>query len=220
VFRVPVRITRKGSAASVEPLEIKVDPEEITFTLEPLAERKVDVVPDIRGTPVYGFALVQSGIVPQNVLVRGARSRIQALTPLSTEEIDLTGHSTSFSTRVKVLAPNPLVRIVGDGVVDFHAIIQESVVSRTFDGLRMVGSGIPAHLTLHSTLPLGTATLQGSQLALDGVQAGQVKLIVDFSTVHRAGEYTLHSRAEAPPGLVILDWTPREVTVDLASSEH
>jgi YbbR-like protein len=218
VFRVPVRITRRGTAANVEPLEIKVEPAEVTFTLEPLAERKVTVIPDIRGSPTYGYQMVESSVAPPSVLVRGARSRVQALSSLSTEEIDLSGHSASFSQRAKVLAPNSLIRIVGDGLVDFHAIIQESVVSRGFDSVPLVGFGIPAHLGLRSALPLGTVTLQGTQLALDAVQAGQVKLIVDFSAVHRPGEYLLHPRPEAPPGFTVLDWTPREVAAELALS--
>jgi hypothetical protein len=218
VFRVPVRITRRGTAANVEPLEIKVEPAEVTFALEPLAERRVPVEPNLRGAPAYGYQVVQSSVAPESILVRGARSRVQALSSLSTEEVDLSGRTASFSLRVKVLAPSSLVRIVGDAAVDFHAIIQESVISRAISGVPILGSGIPAHLALRSALPLGTVTLQGTQLALDSVQAGQVKLVLDLSAIHRAGEYTLHPRPETPAGFAVLDWSPREVTVDLAAS--
>jgi len=220
VFRAPVRISLRGTAATVEPLEITVDPQELRFTLEQIAEKKVAVEPDIRGAPAYGFAVVQSGVTPQSVLVRGARSQVQAITSLSTEQIDLTGHAAGFSARVKVLAPNLLVRIVGDPSVDFHAIIQEAIAARRFDGVPVVGTGISTSLALRSTLPLGSVTLQGTQLALDGLQADQVKLLVDFSAVHRAGEYSLQPRPETPSGFAVLDWTPREVTVDVASSER
>ena len=40
VFRAPVRISRRGTAANVEPLEIKVEPQDVAFTLEPLAGAK------------------------------------------------------------------------------------------------------------------------------------------------------------------------------------
>jgi len=218
VFRSPVRISRRGTAANMEPLEIKVEPQEIAFTLEPLAERKVNVVPDLRGAPAYGYEMVQSNVAPSSVLVRGARSRVQALPSLSTEEIDLSGHSTSFSVRAKIIAPSSLIRIVGDASVDFHAIIQESVASRTFESVPIVGTDLPAHLVLRSALPLGTVSLQGTQLALDELQTDHVRLLVDFSAIHRAGQYTLHPRPEAPPGFSVLDWTPREVTADLAPS--
>jgi len=218
VFRAPVRITRHGTAANVEPLEIKVEPQEVTFTLDQVAERKVNVVPDLRGSPAYGYEMVQTSVTPPAVSVRGARSRVQTLSSLSTEEIDLSGRTAAFSARVKVLAPGPLVRIVGDASVDFHGTIQEAVGSRTFDSVPLTAVDIPSYLALHDALPLGTLSLQGSQLALDGVRSEQVKLLVDFSRTRKAGQYTLHPRPEAPPGFLVLDWTPREVTVDLAVS--
>ncbi len=218
VFRAPVRIARRGTAANVEPLEIKVEPQEVTFTLEPVADRRVSVVPDLRGSPAYGYEMVQTSVTPPTVSVRGARSRVQALTGLSTEEIDLSGRSATFSAHVKVLAPGSLVRIAGDPFVDFHATIQEAIGARTFDAVPLVGVAIPPHLALHEALPLGTVSLPGTQLALDGIKAGEVKLLVDFSATHRAGQYTLHPRPEAPSGFTVLDWSPREVTVNLASS--
>jgi YbbR domain-containing protein len=218
VFRAPVKITRRGTAANVEPLEIKVEPQEIAFTLEPLSERTVNVVPDLRGSPAYGYEMVQSGVSPQGVLVRGARSRVQALSSLSTEEIDLSGRTGSFTNRVKAVVPGSQIRIVGDSSVDFHATIQEAVAARTFAEVPLVGADMSPHLALHSPLPLGTVSLQGNQLSLDAVQGGQVRLIVDFSSLHKAGQYVLHPRPEAPSGFSILDWTPREVTVELVSS--
>ena len=80
VFRAQVKVTRKGTAASVEPLEVKVEPQEITFTLEPLVEKRVPVMPDLRGAPAYGYEMVQSSVSPPTAVVRGAKSRVQGIT--------------------------------------------------------------------------------------------------------------------------------------------
>ncbi|HTO22138.1 MAG TPA: CdaR family protein, partial [Spirochaetia bacterium] len=101
VYRAEVKVDRKGTAQGVEPLEVRVEPPTITFTVEPLMEKRVVVTPDIKGTPAYGYELVQSGIAPQNVVIRGAKSRVQSVSSLQTEEIDLTGRSSSFAARVK-----------------------------------------------------------------------------------------------------------------------
>ena len=127
VFRASVKVTRKGTAASVEPLEVKVEPHEITFTLEPLVEKRVPVMPDLRGAPAYGYEMVQTMVSPPTAVVRGAKSRVQGITALSTEEIDLTGRSASFTTKLKVGLPSQLVRIAGDPAVEFRATIQEAV---------------------------------------------------------------------------------------------
>ena len=49
VYRAEVKVNRKGTAQGVEPLEIRVDPQTITFTLEPLTEKRVGVTPDLQG---------------------------------------------------------------------------------------------------------------------------------------------------------------------------
>lgn len=220
VYRAQVRITRKGTAASVEPLEIKVEPQEIMFSLEPLAERRVSVVPDLRGAPAYGYELSQSSVTPLTVMIRGARSRVQAVTTLPTEEIDLTGRTDSFAARAKVVLPSSLLRVAGDASVDFRGTIREALSSRLFDGVPMEGTNLGAHLSLRAPLPLGTVQLQGPQLGLDSVRPDQVKLLLDLSGLRRAGEYTLRPRPEAPAGFLVLDWTPRNVTVELDPSSR
>lgn len=220
VYRAQVRITRKGTASNVEPLEIKTEPQEIAFTLEPVAERRVSVQPDLRGAPAYGYEISESSVAPPTVMVRGARSRVQALSSLPTEEIDLTGRADSFATRAKVLVPSPLLRIVGDASVDFHATVREAIAARIFDGVPMEGANLGAHLMLRSPLPLGTVQLQGPQLTLDAVRPDQVKLVLDFGTLRKVGEYTVHPRPGVPSGFLVLDWTPRDVTIELGPSDR
>jgi hypothetical protein len=43
-------------------------------------------------------------------------------------------------------------------------------------------------------------------------------MVLDLGAVRRAGAYTVPTRPSAVPGLMILDWSPREVTVDIVAS--
>jgi hypothetical protein len=218
VYRAEVKLSRKGTALNVEPLEIKADPQEITFTLEPLVEKRVNLISDLRGAPAYGYELVQSVVVPPTVVIRGARSRVQGVTALSTEEIDLTGRTGSFAAKVKIVLPNALLRIAGDSSADFRATIQESTVTRVFDKLVVEGVDLSTRLALRSRLPAGTVQVQGTQLAVDAVRPDQVRLILDLSGLRRAGTYTLHPRPETTSSVTVLDWSPRDVAVDVVSS--
>jgi YbbR domain-containing protein len=218
VYRADVKVERRGTAQGVEPLEIRVEPQSVTFTLEPLTEKRVVLSPDLKGAPAYGFELVQSGISPLNVVIRGAKSRVQSVTSLPTEEIDLTGRTDSFASKVKILLPNTLLRIAGDAAADFHATIQEAIVQHAFDGVVLSPSDLPAHLAVKSVLSPGTVKMQGTQLAVDAVRPEQLRLVLDVGGVRRAGTYTLQTRPDAVPGLMTLDWSPREVTVDIVTS--
>jgi YbbR domain-containing protein len=218
VFKAEVKVSRKGTAQNVEPLEIKVDPQEITFTLEPLIEKRVDLIPDLRGAPAYGYELVQSVVAPENVVIRGARSRVQGVSALSTEEIDLTGRTGSFASKVRIILPNTLLKIAGDASADFRATIQESIVVKKLEAVAIETVDLSIHLALKSAPAVGSVQIQGTQLVIDGVRSDQVKLLIDCSGVKRAGLYTLHPRAEAPSSVTVLDWSPRDIGVEFVAS--
>jgi hypothetical protein len=214
ISRAQVKVSRKGTALNVEPLEIRVEPQEIAFTLEPLTERRVNVTPDLRGSPAYGYELLQSSIAPQSVVIRGARSRVQGVAVLPTEEIDLTGRTGSFASKVRILLPNALVKVAGEALVDFKATIQESIVLRTYTGVEMVGADLGNRLAFSTAPPQGSVQVQGSQLLVDGVRPEQVRLILDCSNVKRPGQVVMRPRPEAPSNVTVMDWSPRELTVE------
>ena len=218
VYRAEVKVERKGTAQGVEPLEIRVEPQSITFTLEPLTEKTVVLNPDLKGTPAYGYELVQSGISPQNVVIRGAKTRVQSVASLDTEEIDLTGRTSSFASKVKILLPNTLLKIAGEASADFRATIQEATVQHSFDGVIVAPLDLSPHLALKTELSAGSVKIQGTQLAVDAIRPEQLRLSLDLGGVRRAGTYTLQTRPDALPGVMVLDWSPRDVTVDIAAS--
>ena len=211
VYRAEVKVERKGTAQGVEP-------QSINFTLEPLTEKRVVLSPDLKGTPAYGYELVQSGVSPQNVVIRGARSRVQSVTALDTEEIDLTGRTGSFASKVKILLPNTLVKIAGEAAADFHATIQEATVQHSFEGVALAPFDLSPHLVLKTEPEPGSVKTQGTQLAVDAVRPEQLRLLLDLGGVRRAGTYTLPTRPDVLPGIMIVDWSPREVTVEIAAS--
>ena len=219
VFREQVRVARRGSAQNIEPLEIKVEPQEITFTVEPLIERRVEVVADIRGSPEYGYELAASTLLPQTIVIRGARSRVQGVSALSTEEMDLTGRSGSFSARLKIVPPNALVKIAGEPTVEYRATIQEAMGARTFSAVEVAALALSPHLAFASLPAPGSVRVTGAQLLLDSVRPEQVRLILDCAVVKRPGRYVLHPRPDVPAHLTVVEWAPREVTEEFVPME-
>ena len=151
-------------------------------------------------------------------MIRGAKSRVQGVDSLVTEDIDLTGRTSSFATRVKIILPNTLLKIAGDGMADFRATIQEATVQHVFDGVQLVPFDLSPHLALKAAPPTGTLKVQGTQLSVDAVHPELLELQLDLGGVRRPGSYTLQTRPQAVPGVMVLDWSPREVTVDIVAS--
>lgn len=216
VYRSPVRVERQGTALDVEPLEVRVDPQEISFTLEPLLERRVSVAPDIKGVPAYGYELASYELAPRTAVLRGPRSRVQAASTLLTEELDLTGRTGPFTLRVRVVMPDALLGLAGDPFVEFKASIQEAVVSRRFEDVEIVLLDAAAGLKPAEELPAGSVQVQGAQLAVEALQPGQVRLVVEGESIRRTGTWTMATRPEVPSGVTVLDWAPKELTMVIA----
>jgi YbbR domain-containing protein len=209
-------VERRGTALDVEPLEVRVEPQEISFTLEPLLERRLPVAPDIKGVPAYGYELAGYELSPRAAVLRGPRSRVQAVDTLLTEEVDLTGRTSPFTLSVRLVVPDGLLSLAGDPFVEFKATIQEAVVSRRFEDVEIVVLDAAAGFKPSGDLPLGSVQVQGSQLAIEALQRGQVRLVAEAASVRRTGTWTLPTRPAVPSSVTVLDWSPKELAVFFA----
>jgi YbbR domain-containing protein len=216
-YRVAVRITRKGKSQNIEPLEVTVEPQEIAFKLEPLMERRVKLIADLRGSPAYGYDLADYTLTPQTVVIRGAKSLVQAANALSTEVIDLTGRTGPFVLKSAVVLPNPLIRIVGEPMINFEADIKETVQAKRFEPVEMSSSNLSAAFEIKS-LPSGRIQVQGPQLVVEALKSEQLRLVADCSSIHRPGTYTIRLKPETPSNVIVLDFEPKEIAVEAASS--
>jgi hypothetical protein len=218
VFRATVQTEKRGTAMGVEPLEILVDPGEISFTLESLVERRVSVIPDIRGSPAYGYELTGYSLSPQNAVIRGAKSAVEAANALSTEQIDLTGHTADFAQRLKIALPNQFVKITGDTTVDFHATIKETVITKRFEGVSVTAVDLPVDLELKSPAGEGSIELRGGEIAVEAIKPEQLALLMECSGVRRPGIYTLRLTPQAPSNAIVSGFEPAEATVEIVAS--
>jgi hypothetical protein len=213
-YRLPVRVLRKGASVNVEPLEIRVEPAEVSVTLEAEVQRAVEVQPRLSGIPAAGFELVQYSVTPNSVQISGPRSIVSDLTEVQTETIDLSGRSSDFSVEVGILRENPLVHYPREMTALFRGIIREAVVIKTFENVDIITLDLTPELRIAGNLPKGSIRLQGSQLSLEDLAPERFRLLVDCSDVVSPGTATLPTIPDVPPEFVILKYEPRELTLN------
>jgi len=124
LYRIPVQIRRKGSALGVEPLEVSVDPVEISVRLEQKIIRNINVTPVFQGNVAEGYELTSQSFFPEVVIAEGPRSGIEALYEFNTGTIDLNGRYEDFSTIVNILNNNPLIIIHGNRMLEYKGTIR------------------------------------------------------------------------------------------------
>jgi hypothetical protein len=110
----------------------EIQPNKIAVRLENVAEREIEVKPEIEGSPAEGFEIYSQTVVPAKVRVRGAESFVKSLDSISTERINIEDQRENFTVRqIGLNVANPNVTVL-DGIVDVVFRIGEKRVERMF----------------------------------------------------------------------------------------
>ena len=214
VFKVPVKIKKKGTASAVESLEIKVEPQEIKFTLERVVEKRVKVVPSLHGLPAHGYELGDFSVTPPMVILSGPRRHIETVNKITTQEINLSGRTEDFTTIVQLKRQGPYINFASEDKVQFHATIKKVILLKTVNNIDLISIDLKPNLRFNNPLPKGSLHIQGPQLLIESLKKSQFRLIIDCSGVEKAGRETLSVKPEIPEGIIVLSYQPKEVTLD------
>jgi YbbR domain-containing protein len=90
---------------------VRVEPAWVRLTVEPTAKKSVKIVPSLNGQPSPGFEVGKSSVTPASIQVEGPASRVSRIETMTTAEVDLTGHQSTFTENVELNIEDPLLRI-------------------------------------------------------------------------------------------------------------
>jgi YbbR domain-containing protein len=210
-FRIPIRVARRGSSLNIEPLDIRVEPAEISITLEQRIEKTVALEPVIRGSPPAGYDLVQYTIVPDNVQIAGPRSIVNATETIELEEIDLEGRTEDFTEQVMIVEENALLDYSRERAVVFRGIVREAVIIKTFEDVDIISIDLSPDLRLAQPLPKGSIRIQGNQRAIESLPLDKLRLVIDCGEIEKPGPETLFPKPDIPPEFMVLKFEPQKL---------
>jgi YbbR domain-containing protein len=212
-YRSPVQIRKKGSALGVEPLEISVDPLEVSLRLERKAGKTVPLIPSVRGAVESGYELISQSLSPAHVSIEGPLSALESVPELYTDEIDLGGRSESFSVMVNILNRDPLLVLRGNGAAEFRAVIRPEIPVRNINGIPITVRGLAPVFRADTGGRTGSVRFEGKRELLDRFTSVPGLLSVDCSALKEPGTYTMPVSVDSPEGLVPVRREPEEITV-------
>jgi hypothetical protein len=219
LYRAPVQIRKKGTALGVEPLEISVDPMEISLELDQKMSKYVPLSANLRGGVQAGYNLISYTLTPAQVVVDGPLTLLGSITELSTDYIDLDDRNEDFSATVKILNRDPLLVIRGNGAAEFRGFVRRAVPVRNFSELPLTVRNLAARLTAHLDVKAGAVRLEGDQDRLDAFIPPPDFLYVDASGISGPGTYTLPVQAAAPEGFKLLRQEPQDAVLVVSAAE-
>jgi len=215
VWRVPVRVERRGSAVGIDPLEVSVEPSEVAISIEERVTREVAVTPSFRGYLEPGYELAGFTLVPDRVQVAGPSGLMAGVTDAVTDPVELSGKSGDFTVRVRLQPRDSLLELVSADVVEFSAEVRKAIVFKTFQDLAIFPSGLAPGLSLRTPLPAGSVRVSASRLELEAFVPGQDTLVADLSGITGPGVYTVAIVPRFPEGFQVESWLPMVGTVSI-----
>lgn len=215
IYRVPVQVRTYGTALGLEPLEIKVDPLEISLVLDHKVSKYLPLKANTRGPLQRGYELVSYTLKPSQVALEGPADVMSGISELSTDFIDLDGRNEDFSVMVSILNPDPLVVIQGNGITEFYGFIREIIGIENFTDLPIRVDRLHERFIADLEEGTGSIRLEGSQRALEQYSPPASFLYVDGSAISEPGTYTLPVVVPPIPKVTLLRNDPQTVTVQV-----
>jgi len=222
VYTVPIQWRKRGLAQGMEPMQITVDPMEITLSLDHRISRAVPVIAHLQGQVDAGHSMTSYSLNPDQVIIEGPAGLISGISEIFTETIDLGGRRSDFSVSAVVLNPNPLMIIRGSGTSEFRGNVTQIIPVRTITNVPIAITGLMEELD--GELEIGAAIIRlegGSQEVLDSFAPPTGFLRVDGSGIDQPGTYILRVLAATAEN-VSIRVEPEEVIlrVSLVEGEY
>ena len=214
-YKIPVQWRKKGAALSVEPLQVTVDPMEITLSLDHKTSKFVSLAASFTGQVESGYNMTSYSFNPNQVIVEGPVSLMENISELSTESVDLAGRRNSFSVTVSVLNQDPLVVIRGEGTTELSGTISQIIPVRNITNVPITLTGIHDGLTGELEIKAGSIHLEGDNRdAVDRFEPAPDFLSIDCSGISEPGIYILQIIAGTAEG-IRFRVEPQEVKIQI-----
>jgi YbbR domain-containing protein len=214
-YNIAVQLRKKGTAQGVEPLQITLDPMEITFSMDHRVSKFVPVVVNFIGQVETGYNMNSYSIDPNQVVVEGPATLMGNLSELYTDYIDLSARRSDFFVSAPILHSDPLIVIRGEGSVNFSASISQIIAVRNVPNVPIAITGLDEQFA--GELKTATANVRIEGFNRDAVESFVLPygfLKVDCSQISESGEYVLSVLSGTVAGLSFRV-EPRETRIEI-----
>ncbi len=196
---------------------IRVQPSLLDLTFAKLSKKKLPIKIPTKGTPLYGYRLIQGQPIPRVVTVEGPEDIIIKLKEITSETIDLRGKYRDQVMVVKLLKPDKNVRFVGPHKVKVSLNFLQRKIKKVI-------KDVPVQLLdfLNNKLDVTLSpnnvdvTLIGPQSQLTPLKAKELIVTVDGSKISNKppGIHQIPLQVKPPnPELKVIKVTPSVVVL-------
>lgn len=190
---------------------LSIEPTTIFIKLEKMKTKVVPVRLQLQGKPPEGYQLVESGIEPDKVKIRGPQSRIASISEVFTESLSLdqTKHD------IEQAAPLDLKRFSVEIEGDLPKIfLKVRPISANFR-IKNVAIRVLSRFKAKLETPTVTVFVRADDKDLEKLDQSQVYAEIDLQD-QEVGEFEVPIKVSLPPTLGLVRVEPEKVKVTLS----
>lgn len=217
VYRVPVRLEKRGNALTADPLEIHPEPAELALGLERKTTKLVPVTPAFKGFLESGYELTSFDLNPLEVVISGPAGLVAQTIEIPTDTIELSGKKTDFSMTVRLIKKETLLNFEGQDSVLFSAKVRHALDVRTLENVTIAIKNLSPSLKVSTPGSKATVKIHLPAEALENFSADSL-LSVDAAEIFRPGTYTLPVSLDTPSGSIVETYEPQSLAITVVAS--
>ena len=219
-FDIPVVLKLSDKLLTIDPLELRVNPEYVNVHLDIKKARFVKIQPSIVGEVAHGYEIANVEVNPSFAEVIGAESMVDKLEYIETTKVMVSNASTDFSAEAEYLSVNKLINVMDKGPYKVTISVQPAEAEKSFEKVTVLPLHLSKKFELKKELPYVSFRLKGKLLNLEKYSPSIDTVKVDFSNVTEPGIYELPLIYSVPHAFVMLEKSDETVKVELLKAAH
>ena len=151
----------------------EIEPNKISVKLEPRIEKLISVKPTFTGQLPADYEVIETVVTPATVRVRGAASRVNALTEVPTEQIELLDKTGDFvANQMTINLLDPKITVL-DAVVDVAVRVGERRAEKIIHNVKV------APTISNKSAEFAVVTISGARSILEQITADNLTIELD-----------------------------------------
>ncbi|MBP5251035.1 MAG: YbbR-like domain-containing protein [Treponema sp.] len=213
-FEFPVLIKKDARLAKIETLEIRIHPEKLKLTLDTVEEKFVDIVPNVTGTPAYGYESVGFSVSPSRAKIKGAASFISAIDSVRPELIDITGAEKDVVKSIRLVNPNRKLQLE-PLTAEVTAKIRPKGLTRAFNQVVVNFTNVKHGFEIENDYAAVDVIVEGDTLTLEKLSKTAIILNADCLSADSEGTFVVAIEAVLPNGVKLVSMSSDEIHVNV-----
>lgn len=217
-YSASVNLQPSADVVAIEPLQVKVKPQNIPVKLEQRVVKYVNVSPVLIGETNEDFEVKSVSVIPSVVPVLGPKSILSTIKEIQTNPVSIEDMTSSLTTEQTLYNRNKMITVDYDEKVSVSIDIAPILMEKTYESVPLSVLFPTDGLDVVLPIEFVTVVLSGNQKELKEYEIPFASVYVDCSTITEPGVYTLPIQTYLLRNFTVNAIIPKEISVEITEN--